>query len=152
VFRGEHSLNLDAKGRLAVPSRYRERLVEECNGKLVVTIGLMERCLTVYPFTQWTRIEEAVKSLPAFDREAQAISHLLIGHATECDLDTHGRILLPQSLREFARIDKRVKMVGQINKFELWDEAAWSARREELLGEVGDVLAQPSESVRSLVF
>lgn len=152
MFRGEHSLSLDDKGRLAVPSRYRDRLLESCGGKLVVTIGLLERCLAVYPFSGWQRIEDDLRSLPALDRKAQAISHLLIGHATECDMDGHGRILLPQSLRDFAGLDRRVKLVGQVNKFELWDESAWMARREELLGQVGELLAQPSEALRSLVF
>ncbi|NIR28613.1 MAG: division/cell wall cluster transcriptional repressor MraZ [Gammaproteobacteria bacterium] len=152
MFRGEHSLSLDDKGRLAVPSRYRDRLLETCAGKLVVTIGLLERCLAAYPFASWQQIEDDLRSLPALDRKAQAISHLLIGHATECDMDNHGRILIPQSLRDFAGLDRRVKLIGQVNKFELWDESAWTARREELLGQVSDLLAQPSEALRSLVF
>ena len=121
MFRGEFSLSMDAKGRLAVPTRYRERLVESCGGKLVVTISLMDRCLTVYPFPDWQRREDEIKALPALDPQVRAISHLLIGHATECDLDGHGRMLLPQSLRDFASLDKRVHMVGQVRRFELWN-------------------------------
>jgi MraZ protein len=151
VFRGELSLTMDTKGRLAVPSRYRERLLDYCGGKVVITISLLDRCLAVYPFPDWQRIEDDLRKLPALDRKAQAISHLLIGHATECDLDGHGRVLLPPSLREFAGLDKRIKMVGQVGKFELWDEAAWSARREELLAQVGELLQDPSESLSSLV-
>jgi MraZ protein len=151
VFRGEYSLSLDAKGRLAVPSRYRERLAEICGGKLIVTISLMERCLVTYPFPRWQRMEDELKALPALDEQAQLITHLLIGHAAECDMDSHGRILLSQSLREFARLDKRVKMVGMGDKFELWDETAWSARREELLGRVSEVHQQPSDAIRSVV-
>ena len=151
MFRGEYSLSLDPKGRLAVPSRYRERLVECCSGKLVVTISLLERCLAVYPFPDWQKIEDDLRQLPALDKKAQAISHLLIGHASECDLDGHGRVLVPQSLREFAGLDKRVKIVGQVAKFELWDDAVWAERREELLTQVGELLAEPSDALRSLV-
>ena len=95
MFRGDVSLSLDTKGRLAVPSRFRDRLSESCNSKLVVTISLMDRCLVLYPFPEWQRIENEIQSLPSLDPQVRAISHLLIGHATECDLDSHGRILLP---------------------------------------------------------
>ena len=142
---------MDDKGRLAVPSRYRDRLSDGCGGKLVVTISLLERCLVVYPFPDWQQIEEELRKLPALDVKAQAISHLLIGHATECDLDSHGRFLVPQTLREFATLNKQVRMVGQVTKFELWADTVWSARREELLSQVGDLLAEPSEALRSLV-
>ena len=134
MFRGEHSLSMDPKGRVAVPSRYRERLAESCGGKLVVTISLLERCLVVYPFPDWQTIEDDLRELPALDKKAQAISHLLIGHASECDLDSHGRLLIPQTLREFAGLDKQIKMLGQVRKFELWSDTAWAARRDELLG------------------
>lgn len=151
MFRGDFSISLDAKGRVAVPSRYRERLAEHCSGKLVMTISLSERCLSVYPLPAWQGIEAKLENLPAFDSKAQAISHLLIGHATECELDSHGRFLISQSLREFAGLEKSIKMIGQVRKFELWAEGVWLARRDELLGQVGDMLEDPSESLRSLV-
>nr|VFK22146.1 MAG: MraZ protein [Candidatus Kentron sp. MB] len=151
MFRGEHSLTLDPKGRLAVPSRYRERILEYCNGKLVVTISLTEHCLVVYPFPDWQKIEDELRALPALDRKAQAISHLLIGHATECDLDGHGRVLVSQSLREFADLDKQVKVVGQVMKFELWNDGVWTRRCRELLSQVEELLSEPSDALRSLV-
>lgn len=151
MFRGEFNLTMDGKGRLAVPTRYRERVAEASGGRLVVTISLVERCLAAYPFPQWQAIEDALKAVPALDRKAQGISHLLIGHATECDLDAHGRVLIPQTLRDFAGLDKRVKAVGQIKRFELWDEAIWLRRRDELLGQVGELLSEPSQELASLV-
>ncbi len=151
MFRGEHSLSMDPKGRVAVPSRYRERLAESCGGKLVVTISLLERCLVVYPFPDWQTIEDDLRELPALDKKAQAISHLLIGHASECEMDSHGRLLIPQTLREFAGLDKQIKMLGQVRKFELWADTAWAARRDELLGQVHDMLEEPSEALQSLV-
>jgi MraZ protein len=151
VFRGEYSLSIDAKGRLAIPSRYRERLVEECGGKLVVTISLLERCLVVYPYPRWQRIENELKDLPALDSQAQAINHLLIGHAVDCDMDSNGRVLLSQALRNFAGLDKHVMMVGQVDKFEFWDDAGWTRRRDELLDNVPQLHREPSDALRKLV-
>ena len=151
MFRGECSLSLDAKGRLAIPSRYRERLTELCGGKLIVTISLLERCLVVYPYPRWQRIEEELKDLPTLDRKAQSVIHLLIGHAADCDMDSNGRVLLSQSLRNFAGLDKRIMMVGQVDKFELWDEAGWSRRRDELLNDVPQLHEEPSDVLRTLV-
>ncbi len=151
MFRGECSLSLDAKGRLAIPSRYRERLVELCGGKLIVTISLLERCLVVYPFPRWQRIEDELKDLPTLDRKAQSVIHLLIGHAADCDMDSNGRVLLSQTLRSFAGLDKHIMMVGQVDKFELWDEAGWNRRRDELLDDVPQLHEEPSDVLRTLV-
>jgi len=151
VFRGECSLSLDAKGRLVIPSRYRERLAELCGGKLIVTISLLERCLVVYPYPRWQRIEDELKDLPTLDRKAQSVIHLLIGHAADCDMDANGRVLLSQTLRKFAGLDKRIMMVGQVDKFELWDEAGWNLRRDELLDNVSQLHEEPSDVLRALV-
>ncbi len=151
MFRGEYSLSLDAKGRLAIPSRYRERLVELCGGKLIVTISLLERCLVVYPCPRWQRIEDELKDLPTLDRKAQSVIHLLIGHAADCDMDSTGRVLLSQTLRSFAGLDKHIMMVGQVDKFELWDEPVWNRRRDELLDDVPQLHEEPSDVLRTLV-
>ena len=152
MFRGELALNLDSKGRLAVPSRYRDRLSESCGGRLVATISLLEPCLVVYPFPDWQAIEDKLKGLPALDTKAQAIRHLLIGHASESDMDSHGRVLLSPSLREFAGLNKRIRLVGQDANFELWDEETWVSRREELLSQVEAIRADPGDALRALVF
>lgn len=151
MFRGETALNMDEKGRVAVPARHRDALKTGSANTLVLTISLMDRCVTAYRLPDWQRIEAELENLPALDRKAQGIRHLLIGHAAECELDGHGRILVPLSLREFAGLGKRLKMVGQANKFELWDDAAWSARREALLGQVDDLLTDPSDALGALV-
>ncbi len=151
MFRGDTPLNLDAKGRLAIPSRYRERLMDVCGGSLVTTISLTHRCLTVYPFPEWKRIEDDIQKLPTFDKNAQAIRHLLIGRASETDMDGHGRILVSPSLREWAGLDKRVRMVGQVQKFELWDQDAWLEHFEKLHAPSADVLDERSEILSSLV-
>ncbi len=151
MFLGDHPLNVDAKGRLAIPTRLRERVQDACGGALVLTIGLTEACLVAYPSPEWRRIQQDLQKLPTLDRQAQAISHLLIGHAAECDMDGQGRILIPANLRDWANLDKRVHLVGQGGKFELWDEGVWAERREELRKQAGELLLDPSEAVSSLV-
>lgn len=153
MFRGEFSLNLDAKGRLAVPSRYREPLAEHGSARLIATISLMDPCLVVYPLPDWEKIEHQLRNLPALDRKAQTIRQLLIGRAADLELDSHNRVLLPQHLRDFASLEKRVKMVGQVNSFELWNEATWQQWCTDQLAQVqaGELLREQSEALSSLV-
>lgn len=136
MFRGVNNISLDAKGRMAIPARYRERLAERCDGQLVVTVDI-SRCLLLYPLPDWEEIERKLVRLPSFNPQARRLQRLLVGHATELELDGNGRVLLPQPLREFAGLEKRVVMIGQGNKFELWDEDSWNAQRDEWLGEGG---------------
>ena len=134
MFRGISIVNLDAKGRLAIPSRQRERLQTICDSHLVVTVD-RDRCLLLYPEPEWEVIERKFAALPALDPTARALQRLYVGNAQEVDIDTQGRILLPQHLRDFASLDKRVAFVGQGIKFELWDESAWQARNEAALND-----------------
>jgi len=143
-FRGIHSLNLDGKGRLAVPSRYRESLQTEHNGQVIVTIGIDNRCLWFYPLLHWQTLEEQLLSLPSLNKKTRRLQRLLIGHASECQLDGQGRILLSSPLRKFAGIDKNVVMIGVGEKFEIWDEESWEIRRnlwveEEVLEDLDDL-------------
>ncbi len=131
MFRGVSNLNLDAKGRMAMPSRYRDRLAA-CEGKLVVTVD-RDGCLLIYPLPEWERIEAEVAALPSMNKQVRAFQRLLLGYATECDLDGQGRILLPTPLREVAHLNRHAVLVGQGNKFELWNEEAWIAQRDEWL-------------------
>ncbi|NCA68540.1 MAG: transcriptional regulator MraZ [Sphingobacteriia bacterium] len=134
MFRGVCLVNLDAKGRVAVPARYRERLQSTCDSRLVVTVD-RDRCLLLYPEPEWELIESKLAALPAFDNTARAIQRLYIGNAQEVEMDAQGRILLPHYLRDFAALDKRIAFVGQGSKFELWDEGAWNARTEAALSD-----------------
>ncbi|MCK4609019.1 MAG: division/cell wall cluster transcriptional repressor MraZ [Gammaproteobacteria bacterium] len=135
MFRGINAVNLDAKGRLAIPTRYRTRLQDEANGHLVATIDTEENCLLLYPLSAWHEIEQKIESLPSFNPVTRRIQRLLIGHATEVELDGNGRILLPSLLREYAKLDKRVMLIGQGKKFEIWDEAEWNSNRSGWLNE-----------------
>ena len=136
-FRGINNLALDTKGRMAMPSRYRERLLENCEGQLVVTVD-PDGCLLVYPLPEWEVIESKLVKLPSFNKRAKAIQRLLIGHATECEMDGQGRILLPTLLRDYASLTKKIVMIGQGKKFEIWDEEIWNDSQEALLGSVQD--------------
>ena len=140
MFRGVNTLKLDSKGRMTVPTRYRKSLQESCSSQLVITIEAVDRnqSLLLYPLPEWEQIESKLTSLPALDRHARRLQRLLIGHATECEMDAQGRILLPAELREYAGIDKNVVMCGLGNKFELWDEQSWLTQRQGWLEEDGE--------------
>lgn len=141
MFRGINAINLDSKGRLAIPARYRDGLGEQ----VVVTIDTEEACLLLYPVLQWQKIEDSLQRLPSFNAAARRIQRLLIGHATDITLDGNGRTLLPPLLRDYANLEKKVVMIGQGNKFEIWDEASWQAKREIWLKEEASSDGLPDE-------
>jgi len=136
-FRGVSNLSLDAKGRIVLPARYRERLVEFCQSQLIVTIDTDQPCLLIYPLPEWELIEEKIEDLPSFNPTTRRIQRLLIGHATEVEVDANGRMLLSNPLRDYARLGKKVVLIGQGKKFELWDESLWNERMESWLGDAG---------------
>lgn len=139
MIRGANLLNLDAKGRLGIPSRYREGLMARCEGSLVVTVNnTKEHCLWLYPMDEWVKVEEKIVQLPSFDPNHQKLKRFLLGHACDVEMDGSGRILLPAPLREFAILSKSVMLVGQGNKFEIWSEELWDARRSQWLKEEMD--------------
>lgn len=146
MFRGVTELSLDSKGRMAMPKRYRERLVDRSEGRLVVTIDTDERCLLLYPLPEWETIERKLDALPSFNAHARRVQRLLMGHATDAEMDGNGRVLIPPPLRQYAGMEKRAVLIGQGKKFELWDETQWAGKRDQWLAEetVGDE-ALPSE-------
>lgn len=127
MFRGVNTINLDAKGRMAMPVRYRERLVEEFGGRLVVTIDPMAKCLLVYPLDTWEIIQKKVEAMSTTNPVTRRYQRLIIGYANDFELDSNGRMLLPQKLREYAGLDKQAALVGQGKKLELWSEENWNA-------------------------
>ena len=144
MFRGVNTLNLDTKGRMAMPTRYRQRLCDNCNGQLVITVD-RDRCLLIYPLPEWELIERKLVKLPSFNKQARRLQRLLIGHATEVELDSAGRVLLPTPLREFADLEKKAVLIGQGNKFELWNEVLWGERRDVWLAEDDDLEDLPAD-------
>ncbi len=145
MFRGVNSLNMDAKGRLAVPTRYRSVLTVRCEGHLVATIDTEERCLLIYPVDEWEAIQAKIESLPSFHPMARRIQRLLIGHATDLEMDGNGRVLIPPMLREYAGLSKKTVLLGQGKKFELWDEGCWNERRDTYLQEAAGGESTPEE-------
>jgi len=101
--------------------------VSRCAGQLIVTIDAIDPCLCVYPLSEWELIEAKLRELASFREENRRLQRLLIGNAVDLELDASGRFLVPPRLREYAKLDKRAMLVGQLNKFQLWDEDAWNA-------------------------
>ena len=149
LFRGASNLNLDVKGRLSVPSRYRQELLDSCEGNLIMTVDHIDQCLLLYPIHKWIEIEEKVAALPTFNKTARVLKRLLIGYATDVNMDKAGRLLVPLPLQEFASLDKQIVLIGQGSKFEIWDEMKWKqstqewmeeeANKDELIGDLASL-------------
>lgn len=127
MFRGSIPLALDGKHRLAIPARYRDVLQEHCGGHLVLTLD-PSNCLSLYPFPDWEPIERKLNSLSSFNPLYARLRRSIVGNAVDVEMDSAGRILLPPLLREKARLEKDLMLVGQGNKFEIWNAAEWEAQ------------------------
>jgi len=132
VFRGITNLNLDAKGRLAMPTRHREAFAPDDN-QLILTIDTQEHCLLIYPLSTWLEIEKQIDALPSFNKTANRIKRMLIGHATQVEFDSAARIVIPPALRAHARLEKPAVLVGQGKKLELWSQDLWTRMTEDFL-------------------
>jgi MraZ protein len=148
LFKGGNTINLDAKGRLALPTRYRTDLMERCEGQLVVTVH-DDSCLMMYPRPDWDEIERKLVRLPNLNRRTRTLQRMFLGHASELEMDKNGRVLLPPRLRDFAQLGKRVVLVGLGNKFEIWNEEAWEKDCADFLARNGDDGDMP-DSLESL--
>ena len=137
MFRGATKVTIDAKGRLAIPTRYRDRLATRSNGQLVVTVD-RDYCLLLYPYPDWEEIERKLIRLPSLNKQARRLQRLMVGYATELELDGNGRILLSRELREFAGIERQAILIGQGNKFELWNDEIWNKKRDTWLSDEED--------------
>ncbi|MFU8817003.1 MAG: division/cell wall cluster transcriptional repressor MraZ [Pseudomonadales bacterium] len=135
MFRGINSATLDGKGRMALPARFRESVVGVSDGSLVVTIDTKDRCLLLYPLPLWNEVQEKLENLPNMNPRSRTLQRLLIGHATDLEPDGNGRLLLPQKLREYAQLDKKLVLVGQGRKIEIWSEPLWETRMQEWLSD-----------------
>ena len=126
MFRGSDSINMDSKGRMAIPTRYRSVLSELCDGAMVITIDMKSPCLTLSPLPEWKKFEAKVASLPAMDELGEMLSRFVIGQAKDLQLDGNGRILIPQELRDFATLHKHIVLVGRTQRLEIWSEEKWN--------------------------
>lgn len=130
MFRGVTHLALDNKGRLAIPAKHRDSLASDGDGRIVLTAD-PSHCLLLYPLAAWEPIQQRLMALSSFNERIRALQRLLVGHADDVTLDSAGRILVPPALRQYATLDKHVVLVGQGNKFELWDQSQWLQRTEQ---------------------
>ncbi|ETX10363.1 cell division protein MraZ [Marinomonas ushuaiensis DSM 15871] len=135
MFRGIHQISVDAKGRMSLPARLRDDLAQYDDDGVVVTIDPVSRCLLLYPLSEWELIQQKLDKLPTFQPQARRLQRLLVGHATDLEVDKAGRILLPAPLREFARLDKKLTILGQGKKLEIWSQEEWEAQREDYLSQ-----------------
>lgn len=137
MFRGQYEHTMDAKGRVSLPARFREVLAErnptgDVSDRVILT-RTFQKCLVLYPLDQWLNFEEKVQKLPQFDPHVQQLKRVYIAGATECSLDSHGRLLIPQPMREFAQLEREVVWVGQLDTMELWSGHRWQTVVEEAL-------------------
>lgn len=132
-----------------MPTRYRERL-QFHGGQVVITIDTESPCLLLYPLPEWEIIERKLEALPSFNQVTRRIQRLLMGHATEVEIDSSGRILLPPLLREYAKLEKHLMLVGQGKKFELWDEKQWQSGRDTWLMEQVNLGKELPDELQSL--
>ncbi len=136
LFKGIHTLNLDSKGRLGIPVTYRDHIIGLLKGSMVITIDTEEKCLLLYPSGIWSKIQNKINTLPSFNKNARRIQRLLIGHAEDVDVDNSGRILISRPLRDYASLSKKVTLIGQGEKFEIWDQNFWSENVDKWREEV----------------
>jgi MraZ protein len=136
ALRGIYHVNMDTKGRLALPARLRDRLPE--NNSLVVTIDPQNKCLLVYPVSEWENFENKLNALPSLNKAVRRFQRLVLGYASDIDLDGNGRMLLPSALREYSDLQKKIVVIGQAKRLEIWSESLWLAERDLSLEEVAN--------------
>ena len=139
MFRGSVTVNLDEKGRIAIPARYREKVQKASDGELVVSIAVTSRgvgmtdCLWIYPLCAWEEFETKLKNLRSSSKKISDFKRFVVGSAFDCEMDSQGRIMIPEKIRKFANLtDKRMVLSGNIDRLELWNEDVWNAKEEQL--------------------
>lgn len=131
MYSGQTNLSIDAKGRIAIPARYRQSLLERSAGRLVVSADLFNPCLAIHPHDEWQKVMQTLLSQPQSDPVVAKIRRLVVGQAEDAELDKQGRIGLTPALRERIKLGRSAVLVGQITKFELWTPEDWAAQEED---------------------
>ena len=144
MFRGNSVVNMDAKGRVGVPVRYRETLAAVCDGQVVVTIG-QGGCLNVVPTPEWDNFQAEIGKMSSLIPRAGRLQHMYVGNARDIEIDSNGRFLIPPELREHAQLGKKVVMVGQMSRLELWDQERWNLQLEKWIAEEAAEVDLPDE-------
>ena len=136
MFRGTNGITLDTKNRITVPTKYREELFSDCQGKMVCTVDLQNPCLLLYPLPEWEEIEFKLSNLSSTHPQERMVQQILLGNASDCDMDKNGRILINGPLIKHANLEKSVMLVGQFRKFEIWTESAWQAQMQKGISQI----------------
>jgi MraZ protein len=131
VFRGVNTINLDAKGRMAMPARYRDLLIDKYGGRLVATVDFNGRCLLLYPIDGWEVIQQKIESLSSFDESSRSVQRMLIGHAHDLEMDGSGRNPVAADSAHSGAVGQMFALVGQGMKFEIWNEEIWNAQADK---------------------
>ena len=142
MFRGRYEHAIDSKGRISIPSKFREILTEKYDDRLVITN--FDHCLAAFPYEEWALIEQKVNSLSLVKKEAKAFLRFFYSSAIDCLIDKQGRLLIPQTLRDYANLQKDIVLVGEGRKIEIWAKERWEEvvkRAQEEFDQVGDTLA-----------
>ena len=148
MFRGRYEHTIDSKGRLSIPSKFREVLLGKGDERLVITNFVIDsrRCLDVYPFDEWLHLEEEIKKKPKFDRRMMMFQNYYLAGACECSVDKQGRILIPPLLRQYVNLKRDVVLVAVLEKFRVWDKETW----KKVFTEAEDKLMQDPDFLGDL--
>ena len=136
MFRGSNAITMDDKGRITIPTRYREQLQEGCSGQVVCTKDPSQSCLLMYPLDEWIQIEKQLRTLSNNKPAELRFKRVLLSHVMEGEVDKNGRLLISNTLRKVIGLEKQIMLVGSLNKFEIWDEAVWQAQIDDDLAQI----------------
>jgi MraZ protein len=142
MFRGRYEHTIDSKGRISIPSKFREILTEKYDDRLVITN--FDHCLVAFPYEEWSVLEHKVNSLSLVKKEAKTFLRFFYSSAIDCMIDKQGRLLIPQTLRDYANLQKDVILVGEGKKIEIWAKERWEEvvkRAQEEFDQISDTLA-----------
>jgi MraZ protein len=150
MFRGSSAITLDSKHRITIPTKYRAELVADCECKMVCTIDTQYPCLLLYPLPEWEEIELKLCQLSSMNKQERLFQQMILGNASDCEMDKNGRLLINGPLRKYASLDKNVMLVGQLNKFEIWDESAWQTQMQQGVSQIQSGEIELSERLLEL--
>jgi MraZ protein len=136
MFRGTSAITLDSKNRITIPTKYREELFADCQGQMICTVDIQHACLLLYPLPEWEEIELKLCSLSSMNPQERLLQQVILGNASDCDMDKSGRLLINGPLRHHASLEKNIMLVGQLKKFEIWNESAWQVKMQEGISKI----------------
>ena len=136
MFRGTSAIKLDSKNRITIPTRYREELFADCQGKMVCTVDIQHPCLLLYPLPEWEEIELKLCELSSMNPQERLLQQVLLGNASDCEIDKSGRLLIHGPLRQHAGLTKNLMLVGQLRKFEIWNDSAWKNQMQQGIAQI----------------